>query len=249
MRHHSRILCANPRCRGVGPDGQPLPPNPVPDRAVICWDCGSRLRWILTRIAALVDDLAGSLAGGSRPSGGGTKISGTKTARMVFRPDVSEHLDQISHDLAVWVRHVVTTRGVTHPGPGGGVQARWLLRHVEWLRHQPDVECLIDTGMWALGRGRALVDLPADRERFKVGPCPPSETVCCLGVVWALIPTVETDGSLLVCDTCELVWDTRQWIRAARLIRVALEERAGLAQWHKLAAQAGVRPVAAVAGP
>lgn len=85
--------------------------------------------------------------------------------------------------------------------------ARWLLNHVEWLRHNPAGPAAVDEIHFAVRKARKVIDHPPVGRSL---PCPSAED--CGGRVWVTIDTIQAR-----CDTCE--WETidLQWL--GRLLR------------------------------
>jgi hypothetical protein len=150
-----------------------------------------------------------------------------RVARADESPDFAgprrrvEALGQLARDTAWWVRDVSTTRGLTPPPTTTDHVltvwrgCRWLTPHTEWLAARDTDPHPIHA--WRAIRGDAAhaMDLPRDRARFEVGPCPEA----CDGTVWAFIGTQATD-SAMGCDTTQdHQWTPAQFYRAGTRIK------------------------------
>lgn len=97
--------------------------------------------------------------------------------------------------------------------------ARWLWCRVDWLRAHDAARAAHREITTAVARATRAIDLPANRARFEVGPCPEIEDHgYCDGIVWAYIATRPEDESALRCWTCGARWNTTQWLRVGRRI-------------------------------
>lgn len=98
--------------------------------------------------------------------------------------------------------------------------ARWLWCRVDWLRAHDAAKTAHREITSTVARAERVIDLPANRARFEVGPCPEliAERGYCDGTVWAYIATRPEDESALRCWTCGARWNTMQWLRVGRRI-------------------------------
>lgn len=100
-----------------------------------------------------------------------------------------------------------------------GTLARWLLGHVEWLRHHPAGYEVADEIRSAVREVRRIVDAPANRSSFPVGPCP---EVDCSGEVRAYFPADPTVSPHMTCSGgARHRYEPWQWNRAGRRILAA----------------------------
>jgi hypothetical protein len=152
-------------------------------------------------------------------------------------PRASAASSELRHHLCNWVSIVAETRGlplpaaaVYHPGgePGMDTLARWMLTHVEWLRHHEHGHIAVEELTADMRTARRVIDVPANRTTFPVGPCPEMFHVPqwptkfddhCTGEVRAYIPNTEDQPARLECTLCRTVWESWQWLRAGRRIK------------------------------
>jgi hypothetical protein len=118
--------------------------------------------------------------------------------------------------------------------------ARFLLANVEWLRHHQAGHDAVEELTGDMRTARRVIDVPANRTTFPVGPCPEQFTIVatmvtpaasatklayrqdgmhCPGEVRAYIPNDETTPARLQCSACGTVWESWQWLRAGRRIK------------------------------
>lgn len=130
----------------------------------------------------------------------------------------SESAWTVRNVVGTWARVMAQTAGADLPA-GMGALMRWLADRLVWARHQqwaPEAWDELDDAVALCWR---LVDRPAARTRFPVGPCPEvGEVGLCAGTVWASVPAVESRPALMACDGCGVAWSTDQWARAGRRI-------------------------------
>jgi len=152
------------------------------------------------------------------------KVSGRAELPMPVRLIVVEVRSQILHDLRWWCNYVASERGLAakaNPFNPMGM-ASWLGTHIDWLAHTEDVLALVDIMAGHRRQARALRDIPADRTKFPVGPCP--EVVegddgrsWCTGIVFAHIPVELDKPACLRCKGCGTTWE-RGWARVGERI-------------------------------
>jgi hypothetical protein len=109
--------------------------------------------------------------------------------------------------------------------------ARFLLANVEWLRHHEAGADAVDELTGDMRTARRVIDVPANRTTFPVGPCPEVTghqatstglqypLLACPGEVRAYIPNTEDQPARLECTACHTVWESWQWLRAGRRIK------------------------------
>jgi hypothetical protein len=227
--------------------------RPVAD-GFVCQRCAHDLERALGDIPAVVHQLNLTLAKQTRYADRNER-GGTDTP-LPMDPLASAASSELRHHLCNWVTIVAETRGlplpaaaVYHPGgePGMDTLARWMLAHVEWLRHHEHGHVAVEELTGDMRQARRVIDVPANRTTFPVGPCPeallqPSlqttgPTVAdtfavtatattitvhpshCLGEVRAYIPNTEDQPARLECSACHTVWESWQWLRAGRRIK------------------------------
>lgn len=222
----SDLLCANPTCRT---DAEP---REVRDKARICWPCTNRLQRHLRDLAVLHDRLQRALV----PF---TTTRATKGASVpdLIRFDVADHRDEIRTWLATEVRMWHAELDLTGwPADDVHEMAAWLGLHVGRARHMEWVDTSAEAARQLRGRAHALADLPAERARIQLGPCPEHgvdddlQPVPCSGLIWAHVPadsSTHKEHLLARCDTCTSEWDSTRWHRLGRRITAVKTARTG----------------------
>jgi hypothetical protein len=220
----------NPICRVSSCD------RPVAE-GFVCSRCAHDLERALGDIPAVVHQLNLTLAKQTRYADRNER--GGNEQPLPMDPLASAATSDLRHHLCNWVGIVAETRGlplpaaaIYHPGgePGMDTLARWMLAHVEWLRHHEHGHIAVEELTGDMWTARRVIDVPANRTTFPVGPCP--ETVGsmrpaldgavwvpCLGEVRAYIPNTDTQPARLECNACHTVWESWQWLRAGRRIK------------------------------
>lgn len=96
------------------------------------------------------------------------------------------------------------------------MMAAWLMcREDDIAMHQAADE-LAGEIREAVGYAARIVDLPANRTTFAVGPCP---DVSCPGEVRVFIPAERSDTEArMECGACAQVWEPSQWSRLGKRI-------------------------------
>jgi hypothetical protein len=226
--------------------------HPVPD-AYICSHHAHQLEQALGDIPAVVHQLNLTLAKQTSYTTNYTGRGGNEIP-LPMDPLASAATSDLRHHLCNWVTIVAETRGlplpaaaVYHPGgePGMDTLARWMLAHLEWLRHHEHGHIAVEELTGDMRTARRVIDVPANRTTFPVGPCPEYATASlstgttvtwptasmtthtertvavtthCPGEVRAYIPNTDTQPARLECSTCHTVWEPWQWLRAGRRI-------------------------------
>jgi hypothetical protein len=132
----------------------------------------------------------------------------------------------LAHTLHAWAAELADTRRVALDTTTVTETAAWLHNRVDWLRQHDAAGEAHGELTAAIRNARAAIDLPANRARFEVGPCPEdTDDGACPGTVWAYIPTRDDDPALLRCTDCDTVWSTPQWLRVGKRIRGLIEQR------------------------
>jgi hypothetical protein len=222
--------------------------RPVAD-GYVCARCARDLERALGDIPAVVHQLNLTLAKQTRYADRAER--GGNEQPLPMDPQASAAASELRHHLCNWVTIVAETRGlplpaaaIYHPGgePGMDTLARWMLHHVEWLRHHEHGHVAVEELTGDMRTARRIIDVPANRTTFPVGPCPetllpgtvvtsewehPSNRFAqgsnvdrhCPGEVRAYIPNTDTQPARLECTTCHTVWESWQWLRAGRRIK------------------------------
>jgi hypothetical protein len=227
--------------------------RPVTD-AWVCARCAHDLERALGDIPAVVHQLNLTLAKQTRYADRNER--GGNEQPLPMDPLASAASSELRAHLVAWVWDIGDRRGWDRPAggidnPGGepttDTLARWMLHHVEWLRHYEHGHYCVEELTGDMRTARRVIDVPANRTTFPVGPCPEltmvkityhavfppgisdpdtrhglttTETPTnCLGEVRAYIPNTDTQPARLECSACHTVWESWQWLRAGRRIK------------------------------
>jgi hypothetical protein len=202
------------------------------DGARICTRCGAKLERALGDIAAIdtrdvtIDKHIGvprhrfrrSLVAEleltrSRQGRGGQLTSGRSGGHspLPFDPRASEARDELVNALTTWAR-VVVEHHDDFTGDGSATNvSRWLLRKVEFIRHQEWAdECYRDI-LAAVRRAQHVIDRGRG-DQFYTGPCRallPDGTDCETEIYYS------DDARTVTCPSCGFLWwvsDRREWM-------------------------------------
>jgi hypothetical protein len=143
--------------------------RPIGDGAVLCVHCGDQLARDLGDVTALVDELATTRSRQSRT--GGQAIGGGHSSDRPLPWDQrsSEATDVLRVALVGAARVVLEHQDIAAPRNGLPAISRWLLHHVEWLRHRDEAEDILTEVRAAVRRCRAVIDRRPDLSYL--GPC------------------------------------------------------------------------------
>jgi hypothetical protein len=212
--------------------------HPITD-AWVCQRCAHQLERALGDIPAVVHQLNLTLAKQTRYADRNER--GGNEQPLPMDPAASAASSDLLAHLVAWVRLIAETRGIPLPAapiynpggnPGLNSMSRWMLAHVEWLRHHEAGADCVDEITSDMRVARRVIDVPANKTKFAVpGPCPefaPMVTVSalnvafgshCPGEVWAYIPNTDTQPARLECNTCHTIWESWQWMRLGKRIK------------------------------
>jgi len=199
-----------------------LPREAAPG-AVLCRGCVRWLERIIAEMPALAHELHRGMTKPATPYGqlGGANDSPDFAKQRRCR----EHIGQIAYDLAWLVKQVAEDRGLTMPTldtmrdgglPGVHKASVWLIPHVPWMAQQMWVDETLSALQEARWRAFQLADIPRDKVRVVVGPCPERDDIGtpCPGQIWAFIP--RNEHPFTSCDACEKVWPSESWRRLGK---------------------------------
>lgn len=128
-----------------------------------CTACATRTAERLATVADLASAARAVAAGLTRR---GTAVGGSGGGgRLPFDLGATARLDAAQNAITTWARHVAGERGHQLPVAGDPLEAgaRWLVPHVEWLRHRAEV-VEFDRDVAAVARViAATIDGPGDR--------------------------------------------------------------------------------------
>lgn len=187
--------------------------RPVADQAYLC-DRETRMLAVdLAEVPGLEPELEVTLSRQDRvgESGGGG-VTKRSEEPLPYSAVASEAGYVLTNTLTTWVRHVAGERGI--PGPQGGpvatVAARWLLGHVQWLRHRPEAAEAYGEITSAVGMVRLVIDRHGSR--LYAGPCTtPGDN----GVPCAADLETRPGARLIRCRACGAEHDAqhrRDWL-------------------------------------
>jgi len=218
------------------------------DLVVICRRCEQELRRRLVDQSAHRSELELELRREAR------KHQMLKAAnldwRIPFDDRASQLLTRQRNLLAKWVQLVARvrpplagpwcSRACNHgscaairrtnlPGPGVPGRSTWLAFNVGILRRRIESRLILEAFRRLDHDVVALIDLPADRARIHVGPCPnvwpAGDTVeLCPGQVHAHFPLEDSEPCYMVCDACSERWPSWQWNRTGSRILARVEQ-------------------------
>lgn len=145
--------------------------RPVTDNAYLCPLCTKDLERHLSEIPALVGELAVTYTRSTR-SGDGSSGSKSAQTALPWSERASEALDDLMTCLSTWCQLVdkekhADRRALPHDDPLS--KSRWLLWHLEWLRHHESSPRALDELARCTAAINHVMDLKADR--VYAGPC------------------------------------------------------------------------------
>jgi hypothetical protein len=201
--------------------------RPVAD-GFVCARCAHDLERALGDIPAVVHQLNLTLAKQTRYADRNER--GGNEQPLPMDPQASAAASELRAHLVGWVRLVAEERGWALPEDTLDAMSRRMLHHVEWLRHHQAGHDAVEELTGDMRTARRVIDVPANRTTFPVGPCPElaprwepmvmaDALVNCPGEVRAYIPNTDTQPARLECNTCHTVWESWQWLRAGRRIK------------------------------
>lgn len=171
--------------------------GPVPDQAYVCPTCGELLHRALLRLAAYAGEIQTDVARQARHAA--IITAGGHEPPLPYNPTAADRAWAVGNTVVTWAFHVADHRGAPPPpapgrliGPqcrhGVGCRhdscqairnrrtehpiaraARWLARHVDWLRHRPEAAEAVDELLDAANVARRTIDSPGDT--WYAGPC------------------------------------------------------------------------------
>jgi hypothetical protein len=138
--------------------------------------------------------------------------------------------------LVGWVRDFA--EGTTHwPEDTLTAMAGWLLKRINRIAVHPAAEDIHGEIVGAVRFAARVIDLPANRTTFPVGPCP---ELGCQGEIRAYIPAQPERPARMECSACETRWEPHQWLRAGRRILARKGEAIGYVDVQVAAQSMGV---------
>ncbi len=182
----------------------------LPDTAIMCNACRTKLDQALGDIAALWHDLELAIARQTR-MGGDSEGRRSAEKPLPYDPAASEVAWIVTNTIGAWVTHVVEHRPANPPTkpPGAsltGHQAGWLLGATQWLSYRPEASEAFSELHDAHRALIKAIDRPADL--LFSGPCPNDggDLYC------------KPDAPTVTCTTCATEYgvnERRTWLLAA----------------------------------
>lgn len=168
----------------------------------VCTHCSGRLDRALGDIPALWDELDTVLTKQARYAAAEARRG---ERALPFNPDASELGWVLRNTLSTWCRLIAEERGRKLPaGDTPPTVAKWLLSHVEWLRHHRAGAEAVEEITSVVKQIRKAVDRPA--ERIYAGPCKD-----CGGDMYAKPGAASVD-----CRPCGLNYDVTEMVEWMR---------------------------------
>lgn len=169
----------------------------------VCTHCSGRLERALGDIPALTEELDTVLTKQARYAAADAR-RGERS--LPFSPEASELGWVLRNTLATWCRLIAEERGKKLPGNDTPpAMARWLLSHVEWLRHHRAGHEAVEEITSVVHKVCRIVDRPA--ERIYAGPCRD-----CNGDMYG-----KPGAAKVECRPCGLEYDVAgmvEWMRS-----------------------------------
>lgn len=188
--------------------------RPVPDNAYVCTPCALRLEQALGDVPAIADELETTITRQARiTAGDGRRPTGDRP--LPYHQTAAIVRDALHNTLATWIR-VIADHPDVHDGlPADtlAAMARWLLRHVEWLRHHEAGPEAVDEITAAIAEAWRVIDQPPDR--WYAGPCGNADEATggpCPQDLYA-----RPGAARVRCRACGTVYDVRErreWLLA-----------------------------------
>lgn len=187
------------------------------DQDTICLSCLRKTRTRLQRLPGLIADLETSLAGMAVLA---EKNDGGKSAEtaLAYTEAAGDALRDIRQMLIGWCRLLHEEKRVPLPADRLTSMAAHLAANAEKLVAHPAAAEWVGEVEQTVRDATTVIDLPLNRLRVKVGPCPENQENeegdylgPCPGKVTATIPTDEHIRPTMMCGYCETVWMPEQW--------------------------------------
>lgn len=138
----------------------------VADLANVCPRCARKLRLDLHDAPSLDTELEVATAKLTRIGSGGGRSS---EPRLPVNLDADTAGRQLKATLASWADMVADQRGIVPPLDGITPTSRWLLDHIEWLRHHTAGADAVTEIRDAIRAARTVIDRP--RSKTYAGRC------------------------------------------------------------------------------
>ena len=188
------------------------------DRPVVeghfCMVCSDKLSRALGDVPALWEELDTVLTKQARYAAAEARRG---ERALPFNPEASELGWVLRNTLSTWCRLIAEERGRTLPDDNPPAVARWLLSHVEWLRHHRAGAEAVEEITSVVKQVRKAVDRPT--ERIYAGPCKD-----CNGDMYG-----KPGAVTVACRPCGLEYDVAEmvaWMQAEARSRLVTAKEA-----------------------
>ena len=216
-----------------------------PRGVILCNACRRRLEGYLADCESLRQELTITLARQDNigPEAEATKHLKASEQGMPFNAAASDALDALKATLVSWVLLVSDETGADVPADRIAALSSWLVVRIDYLvRHEAAGELYAE--MRALNqRANAVINLPRDRARVHVGPCPEvepdedGEMVPCLGEITAYFPSDPELRPAMMCRHEGCTHGEKTWPQWARLGTRILERKGVAVTWDQQSMQ------------
>jgi hypothetical protein len=156
---------------------------------------------------------------------------------MPVHPGALKARSDLRAALVGWVRDFAEGTMQAWPADTMPAMAGWLLKRLDRIAVHPAAEDIHGEIVSAVRFAARVIDLPANRTTFPVGPCP---ELGCQGEIRAYIPAQPERPARMECSVCETRWEPHQWLRAGRRILARKGEAIGYVDVQVAAQSMGV---------
>ena len=209
----------------------------------LCHKCTGNVRKAIVRVAQLWVSLEEAITRQDHLQPPNEVRAEVLFGPLPFRLVPSEVAKDARQRLSRWVGVVVATSSGSGPENSIGAYCRYLLDHTPMLRVRDDAEEWADDMTLCRDQIAGAVDLPAERSRVTVGPCPErtDDEEPCSGIVVAVYPSDMDESPHMDCTppppgedgkpikVCARSWTPPQWAHlgariAAKQQQVAMQK-------------------------
>jgi hypothetical protein len=171
-------------------------------------------------------------------------IEGAELARILASLPPARRAANAMHSqrslLVSWCRLLHEDAGITLPADLIATMGHHLANNLHILRKHEAAGELVHEIRALETRIVQVIDLPTERTRIKVGPCPNTypdgdgDDTHCIGEIEAVVPVDVTASAYMKCGTCRAEWPSREWYITGPAIQA---RKAQLDRQKHLAAQ------------
>jgi hypothetical protein len=156
---------------------------------------------------------------------------------MPVHPGALKARSDLRVALVGWVRDMAEGTMQVWPEDTLPAMAGWLLKRMDRIAVHAAAEDIHGEIVSAVRFAARVIDLPANRTTFPVGPCP---ELGCQGEIRAYIPAQPERPARMECSACQTRWEPHQWLRAGRRILARKGETIGYVDVQVAASSLGV---------